>query len=45
MKQGHEFEHAANDSPRSGRSKQASPMVWCAVMVAVVAVTTYFVMH
>jgi len=40
-----EFNRAANDSPRSGSSKQVSPMVWCAVTVAVVAVTTYFVMH
>ena len=40
-----EFDHAPNDSPRSGSSKQFSPMVWCAVTVAVVAVTTYFVLH
>jgi hypothetical protein len=39
------FNHAANDSPRSGGSKQASPVVWCAITVAVVAVTTYFVLH
>ena len=40
-----EFNLAANDSPRSGGSKQVSPTVWCAVTVAVVAVTTYFVLH
>jgi hypothetical protein len=40
-----EFNRAANDSPRSGGSKQVSPTVWCAVTVAVVAVTTYFVLH
>ena len=42
---GREFNHAANDSPRSGSSKQTSPVVWCAITVAVVAVTTYFVLH
>ncbi len=40
-----EFDHAANASPRSGSTKQTSPVVWCAVTVAVVAVTTYLVMH
>jgi hypothetical protein len=40
-----EFNRAANDSPRSGGSKQTSPVVWCAITVAVVAATTYFVMH
>jgi hypothetical protein len=40
-----EFDHAANDSPRSGSSKQVSPVVWCSVTVAIVAVTTYFVLH
>jgi hypothetical protein len=40
-----EFNHAANDSPRSGSSKQVSPMVWCGVTVAIVAVTTYFLLH
>ena len=36
-----EFNHAANDSPRSGSTKKASPLVWalivCAVVAAVVA--------
>ena len=40
-----QFNHAANDSPRSGSTKQTSPVVWCAVTVAVVALTTYFVLH
>ena len=40
-----EFDHAANVSPRSGSSKQASPVVWCAITVAVVAATTYFMLH
>jgi hypothetical protein len=32
----HEFDHAANNSPRSGSSKQATPLVWAVVMVVVV---------
>jgi hypothetical protein len=33
-----EFNHAANDSPRSGSSKQVTPLVWCAIIVAIVAI-------
>ena len=40
-----EFNHAANSSPRSGSSKDASPVMWCMITVAVVALTTYFVLH
>ena len=40
-----EFNHAANDSPRSGSSKQVSPVVWCMIVVAIVALMTYFVLH
>jgi len=36
-----EFNHAANDSPRSGSSKQVTPAVWCAVVVAAVALGTW----
>jgi hypothetical protein len=36
-----EFNHAANDYPRSGSSKQVTPVVWCAVVVAVVAFGTW----
>jgi hypothetical protein len=32
-----EFNHAANDSPRSGSSKQVTPLVWGAIVVAIVA--------
>jgi hypothetical protein len=39
-----EFNHGANDSPRSGSSKQVAPAVWCMIVVAVVAVATYFAM-
>ncbi len=37
-----EFNHAANDSPRSGSSKQLAPVVWCAVVVVFVALGTWF---
>ena len=39
-----EFNHAANNSPRSGSSKRVTPMVWGAVLVVVVVVVIWFVM-
>jgi hypothetical protein len=42
MKQ--EFNHAANDSPRSGSSKQVAPIVWGAIVVALVAIAIWFAM-
>jgi hypothetical protein len=33
-----EFDHAANDSPRSGGSKQVTPLVWAAI----VAISIWF---
>ena len=39
-----EFNHAANNSPRSGSSKQVTPVVWCAIVVAAVAVVTWLAM-
>jgi hypothetical protein len=39
------YNHAANDSPRSGSSKQVSPVVWCLIVVAIVALATYFAMR
>jgi hypothetical protein len=38
------FNHAANDSPRSGSSKQVAPVVWSMIVVAMVALATYFAM-
>jgi hypothetical protein len=40
-----EFNHAANDSPRSGSSKKVTPVVWAAVVVALIAVAIWFRMH
>lgn len=39
-----ELNHAANASPRSGSSKQVAPVVWCTIVVALVALATYFAM-
>jgi hypothetical protein len=39
-----EFNHAANDSPRSGSSKKVTPVMWCAIVVAVVAIAIWFAM-
>jgi hypothetical protein len=38
------FNHAANDSPRSGGDKQVAPVVWCMIVVAMVLLATYFAM-
>ena len=39
-----DFNHAANDSPRSGSSKQATPVIWAAIVVALVAIAIWFAM-
>jgi hypothetical protein len=39
------FNHAANDSPRSGSTKQTAPLIWCLIVVAVVMLAVYFVMR
>jgi len=39
-----EFNHAANDSPRSGSSKQVAPVVWSVIVVMAVALATWFAM-
>jgi hypothetical protein len=36
------FNHAANDSPRSGSSKRVTPLVWGLVVFAIVALTIWF---
>jgi hypothetical protein len=40
-----EFNHAANDSPRSGSSKQVTPVVWGAIVIAIVAIAIWFAMR
>jgi hypothetical protein len=39
-----EFNHAANDSPRSGSSKQMMPVAWAAIIAAVVAAAIWLAM-
>ena len=40
-----EFNHAANDSPRSGSSKKVSPVIWAAIIVAIIAAVIWFGMR
>jgi len=35
------FDHAANDSPRSGSSKRTTPLVGAAIVVAIVAIAIW----
>jgi hypothetical protein len=35
---------AANDSPRSGSSKQVTPVMWGVIVVAIVAIAIWFAM-
>ena len=37
-----EFNHAPNDSPRSGSSKRVTPLVWSAILVAIVVAIIWF---
>lgn len=37
-----EFNHAANDSPRSGSSKKATPVVWAVIVMTTVALAIWF---
>ena len=37
-----EFNHAANNSPRSGSSKQVTPAIWAVMVIAIVVVAIWF---
>jgi hypothetical protein len=39
-----DFKHAPNDSPRSGSSKQVTPVVWGVIVAALVAIAIWFAM-
>jgi hypothetical protein len=39
-----EFDHAANDSPRSGSSKHTTPVAWAVIVVAAIAIILWLVM-
>jgi hypothetical protein len=41
FKDDRQFDHAANDSPRSGSSKRATPVIWTIVLIAIVALTIW----
>ena len=36
------FNRAANDSPRSGSSKQVTPVMWAAIVAAMVVIAIWF---
>jgi hypothetical protein len=36
------YNHAPNDSPRSGSSKQVTPVVWGVIVVAIIALMIWF---
>jgi hypothetical protein len=36
------FNHAANDSPRSGSSKRVTPVAWGVILIAIVALVIWF---
>jgi hypothetical protein len=36
------FNHAANDSPRSGSSKRVTPVAWGVILIAIIAVVIWF---
>jgi hypothetical protein len=40
-----EFNHPANDSPRSGSSKKVTPVVWGAIVVAIIVAAIWFAMR
>jgi hypothetical protein len=37
-----EFNHAPNDSPRSGSTKKVTPVMWCVIVVVIVAAVIWF---
>jgi hypothetical protein len=38
------YDHAANDSPRSGSSKRVTPVVWGTIVVAIIALVIWLVL-
>ena len=40
-----EFNHAANDSPRSGSDKKVPPVVWAAIIAAAIIIAIWFSMR
>ena len=40
-----EFNHAANDSPRSGSTKKVSPVVWAVIVIGGIALIVWLIAH
>jgi hypothetical protein len=40
-----EFNHAANDSPRSGSTKKVAPVVWAVIVAVAVAATLWLTIN
>ena len=40
---GDRYDHPPNDSPRSGSSKKVTPVIWGAILVAMVVLAIWFV--
>ncbi|WP_283808108.1 hypothetical protein [Bradyrhizobium sp. C9] len=40
-----EFNHARNDSPRSGGSKRTAPVAWGAIVATAIAVILWLTLH
>ena len=40
-----EFNHSANDSPRSGSDKKVAPVVWAAIVAVAVVVAVWFTVY
>lgn len=38
------YNHAPNDSPRSGSSRKVTPVMWVAIMAVLVALAIWFAM-
>jgi hypothetical protein len=38
------YNHAPNDSPRSGSSKKVTPVVWSVIVALIVVVVVWFAM-
>jgi hypothetical protein len=39
------FDHAANDSPRSGTTKRVTPAVWGTILLALVVIAIWFALR
>ena len=40
-----EFNHAANDSPRSGSTKRVTPAIWAVIIAVIIVLAIWFGMR